>query len=219
MWCGANFTASTFATGALGPLVGLGFWDSVAIIIFMNFFAPMLTALFGTFGPMTGLRTIVISRYSFGVWGSRLIVIFNVLTCVGWAAVNSIAGAQILLAISDGKCPLWAGNLIIGVLAMVITIFGYRIVHFYERFAWIPQLIIFSFLAAYGAKHFNVDAYPMGTGSMEVGPALSYISILYGFSAGWAVFSADYNGETFLTLFVQSCETVTETDNDFSLLN
>lgn len=186
IWAAANFTASTFATGCLGPIFGLGFWDSFSIIIIVNFFTSWLVGLFGTFGPHTGLRQIIMTRYSFGIWGSRLIVILNVCGMMGWAAVNSIAGAQVLHAVSDGKCPLWAGNLIICVIASVICLWGYHIIHKYEHYSWIPQVVVFCFLAGYGARFFDASKAPMGSGTAEAAGCMSFIATIYGFTAGWA---------------------------------
>ncbi|KAK5198071.1 hypothetical protein LTR92_002316 [Exophiala xenobiotica] len=193
MWASANFTPATFAAGALGPILGLGFWDSFSVIICINFFASIVVGLFGCFGPMTGLRTMSVGRYAFGIWGTRAIVILNICGMIGWSSVNSIAGAQVLTELSDGNCPLWAGNLIIGICTAVISFFGYFAVHFFERWCWIPQVLIFIFLAGYGAKHFDAAALPMGHGSAEAGTVMSFIAIVYGFVAGWAQSVADYN--------------------------
>ncbi|KAL1868377.1 hypothetical protein Plec18167_008303 [Paecilomyces lecythidis] len=193
IWAAANFTASTFSTGTLGPILGLGFWDSFAIIVIINFFTAILVGLFGTFGPATGLRQIAMTRYSFGIWGSRLLVLVNISSMIGWAAVNSMAGATILLELSNGRCPLWAGNLVIGVVGMVVCLFGYRIIHQYERYSWVPQLIVFCFLAGHGSRYFDASKAPMGRGNAEAASCMSFIATVYGFAAAWACNAADYN--------------------------
>ncbi|EXJ90193.1 hypothetical protein A1O1_03292 [Capronia coronata CBS 617.96] len=193
VWASANFTPSTFATGALGPNFGLGFWDSFAIIVLINFFVSFVVGLFGCFGPLTGLRTMSVGRYAFGQWGTRAIIALSICGAIGWSSVNSIAGAQVLNELSDGNCPLWAGNLVIGVCTAIISFFGYYAVHYFERFCWIPQVIIFIFLIGYGAKHFDAGALPMGSGSAEAASAMSFIAVIYGFVAGWAQSAADYN--------------------------
>lgn len=184
MWASANLTAATFATGALGPIFGLGFWDSFAVIVVVNFVFSWVAGWFGTLGMRTGLRTVGFGRYAFGIWGTRILVALNLCGMVGWSSVNSIAGAQVLTELSDGKCPLWAGNLIIGVLTTIITFFGYFVVHLFERYCWIPQLLVFCFLAGYGAKHFDASAEPMGAGLAEGANVMSFIAVIYGFIAG-----------------------------------
>jgi purine-cytosine permease-like protein len=187
-------SAPTFATGALGVSgFGLGFWDSFAVILLVNFVFASPAAWFACLGPATGLRTLSIGRFSFGIWGTRILSILFICSNIGWSACNSIAGAQVLNELSDGRCPLWAGNLIIGLLTAVISFFGYFAVHLFERYCWIPMSIIFIFLAGFGAKHFDAGAAPVGRGSAEAAGVMSFIAAIYGFVAGWATAAADYN--------------------------
>ena len=173
---------STFATGTLGPSsFKLGFWDSFAVILIGNFVFSALVACYGLFGPKTGLRMMSIGRYAFGIWGTRVLVILNLCGMVGWSSVNSISGAQVFTALSNGVMPLWAGNLTISVVTGIIGFFGYNAVHWFERFCWAPQLIVFIFLAGYGAKHFDGAALPMGSGAAEAGSCLSYLASIYGY--------------------------------------
>lgn len=71
--------------------------------------------------------------------------------------------------------PLWAGNLVIGVIVAMISFFGYYAVHIFERYYWVTQVIFFCFLAGYGAKHFDASALPMGSGSAEAASVMSFI--------------------------------------------
>jgi NCS1 nucleoside transporter family len=189
----ARYSPATLATGALGPIFGLGFWDSFAVILIVSFVFSWVVAWFSCLGPRTGLRMMSIGRYSFGIWGTRILVLLNLCGMVGWSAVNGIAGAQVLNEVSDGRCPLWAGNLIIGVCTAIVCFLGYFAVHWFERICWIPQLIAFVFLAGYGAKHFDPSASPMGSGSAEAAGVMSFFAVVYGFIIGWAGCAADYS--------------------------
>lgn len=180
----------TLATGTLGPSFGLGFWDTFSIILVVNFLATALVGYFGCFGPATGLRMLSVARFTFGIWGTRVLLILSTCGVIGWASVNSIAGAQVLTELSDGRCPLWAGNLIIGVCTASISFFGYFAIHWFERFCWVPMLVVFSFLAGYGAKHFNAAALQTNTGPAGV---MSFIAVTFGFAASWAPMAADYH--------------------------
>lgn len=184
---------ATFATGALGPIFGLGFWDSVSVIIIINFVFSWVVAWFGCLGPLTGLRMMSIGRYTFGIWGTRVLVALSLCGMVGWSAVNGIAGAEVLREVSDGHFPLWAGNLVIGLGTALVCFFGYFAVHLFERFCWIPQLLAFIFLAGYGAKHFDAAAAPMGKGPAEAAGIMSFMATIYGFVTSWAGVAADYN--------------------------
>src|SRR5437588_3721968 len=55
MWLSANLVLSTVALGALAvPIFGLGFWDSVAVIIIFNALWVLRVAFFSTLGPNWG---------------------------------------------------------------------------------------------------------------------------------------------------------------------
>jgi purine-cytosine permease-like protein len=64
------------------------------------------------------------------------------LACVGWSSVNVIVGAQLLNAV-NGNVPGYAGIIIIAACTFLITLFGYKVVHHYERWSWIPAFIVF----------------------------------------------------------------------------
>jgi purine-cytosine permease-like protein len=71
-------------TGALGPLLfGLGWWDSFATVIFFNALSDLSPGIISYLGPRLGMRSMIITRYSFGFWSSKLIVLLNAVTCIG----------------------------------------------------------------------------------------------------------------------------------------
>lgn len=192
MWLSANLNISSFAIGALGiTLFETGFWDGVCTIIFFNAISILPVCYYSTFGSRLGLRQMIITRYSFGYLGTPLIAALNVLACIGWSATNAIVGAQILKAIND-SVPLWGGILLITVLTGIITIFGYKIVHMYEKVSWIPSLVIFFVLISAVVKSDSFVNAPMGTGATGAGAVLSFGSAIYGFGTGWTPYAADY---------------------------
>src|SRR2546421_9729623 len=159
MWLSANLVISTIGLGALAvPIFGLGFWDSVAVIIIFNALGVLPVAFFSTLGPKLGLRQMTISRFSFGWVGAIIMALFNVAACIGWSAVNVIVGGQLVVALSNGIIPLWVGILAIAILTTIVSIYGYRYVHRYERYAWIPMAIMFAIMVIIGAPHFSIVA-------------------------------------------------------------
>lgn len=193
MWLSANLVISTFALGTLAiPVFKLGFWDSIAVVIVFNALGVLPPAFFSTLGPKLGLRQMTISRFSFGWVGAIIMAIFNVAACIGWSAVNVIVGGQLLVALSNGAIPLWVGILVIAIITTIVSIYGYRYVHRYERYAWIPMAIIFLGLLIIAAPHFS--AIPtQNTGLAEVAAFITFGGAIYGFATGWSSYAADYN--------------------------
>ena len=183
---------SSFAIGALAiPVFSLGFVDSLLTIFFINCLAITPVAFFSTFGPRFGLRQMVLSRFFFGFYGVKVIACFNVLACVGWSAVNVIVGAQLINAVNN-DVPGWAGIIIIAAATWLITVFGYKVVHHYEFWSWIPSFIIFLIVLgefAHSGKFMNLH---MNVGSSEAGSILSFAASVFGFGTGWTSYAADY---------------------------
>ncbi|CAF4950569.1 unnamed protein product [Rotaria sp. Silwood1] len=107
------------------------------------------------FGPASGLRTMVFSRYSWGYYGASIMSIVNVMSAIGWAAVNSITGAQTLRVVFNDSFPITVGIIIIAIITMIISFIGYKWIHIYERYSWIPVFIGYCILAGVGAKYFT----------------------------------------------------------------
>jgi purine-cytosine permease-like protein len=105
--------------------------------------------------------------------------------------VNSIVGGQVITELSDGKCPLVVGVILIALISLVVALLGYRFVHYFERFSWIVMIILFCIVAGLGAKHF-VSA-PLGTGTPEAASVLSFGGAVFGFSVAWISLTPDYN--------------------------
>lgn len=183
---------SSFAIGLLAQkLFYLGFVDAILTCLFFNLIGVIPVCYFSTFGPRFGLRQMVLSRFWFGWYGVKLIAFFNVLACIGWSSVNSIVGAQLLHAVNN-DVPGWAGILIIAVGTLLVTFFGYKVVHAYEFWSWIPTFIVFLIVLGEFAHSGAFVNLPMGVGTSELGGVLSFGSVIYGFATGWTSYAADY---------------------------
>ncbi|KAK3075958.1 Purine-cytosine permease fcy21 [Teratosphaeriaceae sp. CCFEE 6253] len=192
MWCSANMVVSSFALGMLGQsLFGMGVADAMLVVLFFNIIGLAVVSFFSTFGPAFGLRQMVLSRFWFGWWGVKLIAIFNVLACIGWSSVNSIVGAELLHTVNS-DVPGWAGIIVIAVCTWGVTLFGYKVVHIYEFWSWIPSFIIFLIVLGVFAHSGDFVDVPWETGTAEMGTVLSMGSIIFGFAIGWCSYAADY---------------------------
>lgn len=193
MWMGGNTVVPTFSIGTLGSQVfGLEFWDSVLTIIFFNILGALTVAFYSTFGPRLGLRQMVLSRFWFGYQGIRFIAFLNCVACIGWTSVNSMVSAQMLHTVNNGGLPPWAGCLVIVLGSVFVSIFGYKFVHHFEKWAWIPNLVIFVIVAVRMAKSHAFEFGSFGSGSVEAASVLSFGGTVYGFATGWSSYSADY---------------------------
>lgn len=193
MWFGANMVIATVSIGVLGvTLFDLDFWTSFLVIIFFNILGSQTVALFSTFGPIFGLRQMVITKFWFGPYFSKVPAIINIFSCIGFTAVNTIVSAQLLHTVNGGSLPPWAGILIIIACTFVLSFFGYHIVHVFEKWSWVPNVIIFIIVAVQMGRSHTFTAGTMTSGATTAGNVLSFGGTIYGFATGWTSYAADY---------------------------
>lgn len=105
--------------------------------------------------------------------------------------VNVIVGAQFLYAIGH-KMPDYAGIILLSILTLTVTFFGYRVIHVYEKVSWVAPLIAFLTIAGTLGKSHDFVNVPMGRGRGELGGVLSFGSTVFGFGTGYTSVAADY---------------------------
>ena len=184
------------ALGALGPMVfGLNFGQSVFVIIFFNILGLISVAFFSIFGAELGLRQMILSRYLIGNVTARIFSLINVIACVGWGIVNTSVSAQLLNMVNEGSghvCPIWAGCLIIVGGTVLVTFFGYGVIHAYEKWSWVPNFAVFLVIIAQLSRSGKFKGGEWVGGSTTAGGVLSFGSSIFGFAAGWTTYASDY---------------------------
>ncbi|GAA5873523.1 hypothetical protein JCM8547_005611 [Rhodosporidiobolus lusitaniae] len=192
LWASANCTISTFSLGTLGNSIWyMGGTDACLTILFFNLLTTLPVAVFSCWGKSTGLRQMMIGRYSFGPWTILFPIALNCLACIGWSTINTIVGASALQAVSDShQLPQPAGIVIIAIITLVVALFGYRVVHAIERYSSIPVFIIFIIMFGQAGRYMHGGMG--GVGEAEAASVLSFGGTIAGFALGWTSLAADY---------------------------
>ncbi|QDS77804.1 hypothetical protein FKW77_005738 [Venturia effusa] len=194
LWCSLNIHVGVITLGILGPEFGLTLRQSVAASIIGILLGSLCTAFTGTLGPKLGLRQIACSRYSFGFWGAKLCSALNVIIGGGFAVVNYVVVGQILSAVSDYKMSITVGIVIIAVLSYVISVFGFKFIHTFEKYSWIGTFILLVVLIGQAAPHVDsgLDIQIGSSGLASAGSFLSILAINFSNASGWCSMAADY---------------------------
>lgn len=197
MWWSVNTVLTTIPVGVLAQSVyTLSFGNAVATILCFGALGGIATAFIATLGPITGLRTMIITRFSSGYCGGTIYSVLNILTQLGFSTTAVILGGQTLANINPGTLPLVVGIVIIGVCCLIPCFIGYNMVHVYERYAWIVTSVIMLFLWGLGGKAgYDINAQKPfeDTGRALSADILSFGGIVFGSFSGWAPVAADYN--------------------------
>lgn len=193
LWLSANFVIPTLALGTLAQAVfKLGTRESLLVILVFNLIAAFPAAILATLGPQTGLRQMTLSRYSFGWNGTKLMALLNAATCIGWSAVNVLVGAQLSQSIGISWLTPNLTIILISVFTTVVSLYGYSYVHRYERYAWIPMVLVFFSLFWFHLPHFNNKTSPLD-GFTWWAAILSFGGTIFGYAAAWCAYASDYN--------------------------
>lgn len=115
---------------------------AIATIMCFGALGAVATAFIATLGPQTGLRTMIITRFSSGYVGCTIYSILNILTQLGFSTTAVILGGQTLASINPGTLPLVVGIIIVGICSLIPCFVGYHMVHYYERYAWMVGLTL-----------------------------------------------------------------------------
>ncbi|KAF2668846.1 hypothetical protein BT63DRAFT_426109 [Microthyrium microscopicum] len=115
------------------------------------------------------------------------------ISTTGWNAINSISGASVLNALSNGACPTWAGVIIICTLVWIVCALGINWIQKFDAYLWIPPLACWIFAAAGGAPEFSGNAVKSPTGSSGAAAALTFMAVIFSFAVSWVNCASDYN--------------------------
>ncbi|KAG8624069.1 hypothetical protein KVT40_009045 [Elsinoe batatas] len=193
-WLSVNLAANNVTLGMLGPAAfSLSFLDSSLCAVFGMLVGCFPVAYFATFGPRSGNRSMVLARYSMGWYPAKLVVVLNLIVLLGYALIDAVIAGQILSAVSPGgSMSTIVGIVITSAITWGVTTFGYSIFHYYERYSWLPQLIVLSILAGVAGPRFDLTTPSQGNPMTIVGHRISFFSLCLAAAITYSGGAADY---------------------------
>ncbi|KAJ9262785.1 hypothetical protein DTO212C5_7796 [Paecilomyces variotii] len=194
LWVSINLAANNITLGMLGPAVYyLSFLDSALCAVLGALVGSLVASWCATWGPVSGNRTMVFGRYSMGWWPSKIVVLLNLIQMIGYCMIDCVVGGQILSAVSPGgSMSVAVGIVIVAVISWAVATFGIQIFHYYERFAFLPQLIVVPILYGTSAKKFDLSAPSQGDRRTLIGNRLSFFSICLSAAITYSPLAADF---------------------------
>jgi len=193
IWFSANVTANNTLLGLLGPLLfDVGLKDGMIIACCGAFCGAAASGYISTFGPASGCRTLVIARFTMGWWPSRLCVALNIVIMVGYGLVDMLLTGQILSAVNGGGMTIIVGTIISAIVTLIICLFGMKLFHTYERYAFIPQLIVLLILVGCAGPYWDASTPTEGPDDVAVADRMSFFFLCMSGCLAWAAASADF---------------------------
>jgi NCS1 family nucleobase:cation symporter-1 len=131
IWFGANMQVTAAATGAIAVVIGLSLpWALLALLI-GNLFGVTFMAAHSAQGPKLGIPQMIQSRAQFGFYGAIVPLVLVLLMYVGYFAASAILGGAALAAWWGINAKL--ATVLVSAICAVLAIYGYRMIHQYER--------------------------------------------------------------------------------------
>lgn len=151
VWIAVGIDLSAMLFGAeLGK--GMAFQDALWAVLIGSAILGILAAFCAYVGAVTGLSTSMISRFTFGISGAKLVSLFMAISLLGWFGVQAGFFAENAYAAIEGalglKAPVPLLAAIGGVLMMTTAVIGYKAIE--KLSSWSVPLLLILVLAAVG---------------------------------------------------------------------
>ncbi|KAH8909401.1 hypothetical protein BR93DRAFT_949850 [Coniochaeta sp. PMI_546] len=193
LWFSANISMNNLAVGLFGPLVfGLGFLDSAMCAVFGSLLGALSTAYMSIWGPQSGNRTMVVLRYFMGYWPAKIPTALNIILMLGYCTIDAIIGGQMLSAVNGGGMSIVVGIIVVQIISWVVAVFGMKFFHHYERFAWIPQILVLFILIGCAGSSFDTSVESVGETSVIAANRLSFLSLCLYVPNSWGAAASDF---------------------------
>ena len=190
LWFMSNAQIATLAVGTFSVTGGGNLiWSFLAIIggvLFGTFFMAFHSAQ----GPQLGLPQMIQSRPQFGYVGALLVWAFAYLQYAGFNIFNTILAGEALHKTVHGPSKMWI--VVATVVAAVVALVGYDLIHGVERWLTAGFLVIFGLLTI-GICTLNYPAGSFDLGDFKWTPFLIQFGAVAGYQISWAIYVSDYS--------------------------
>lgn len=202
-WIGANANNGTWYIG--GVIAAAGMWTGATALIVAGILSYICLGFASYMGYKTGLPAMALTRASFGLKGSFIPSIINVVQFIGWTAANTfIAAISISVILHDvfglatyqnhGYLGITIGILIMGILHLISISLGQRSIQMIERIGIIlvfvfviwETIVVFQHVSFTSIAHWQ----PKANIRLSFGNA---IDVLAAFNLAWVTATADFS--------------------------
>ena len=204
IWAGANIAPINWALGALGIVLKLGLWETIAVIVLGNLVGCAIFAAFTVMGHKTGVNQMVLSRSAFGRRGAYLPSALMFLMTLGWIGVNTYFPVKIAVAILGqfGIPDTWLTNFLVVTVVMVVQvligIYGFYAIRTFEKYTVPITVVIMALMSV--ARLDAARAWSTGASPARSRPrahfamlTLLMTAIGVGWGISWVTWASDYS--------------------------
>lgn len=203
IWAGANIAPINWILGALGIILGLGLWETIAVIVLGNLVGVTIFAAFTVMGHKTGVNQMVLSRSAFGRRGGYLSSAIQFLMTLGWIGVNTYFPVRIGVALLGyaGVPDNFVTNFIVVTVVMalqvLIGVFGFYTIRTFEKYTVPVTMGIMALMTILAFSRPGVVNWGL-TSTLSPGDHLAMLTVFItaigvGWGISWVSWASDYS--------------------------
>jgi len=203
IWAGANIAPVNWALGALGIVLKLGLWETIAVIVVGNIIGCAIFAAFTVMGHKTAVNQMVLCRSAFGRRGAYLPSALMFFTTLGWIGVNTYFPVKIAVAIlgqfgiADSVTTSMVVVTVVVLLQMLIGVYGFYAIRTFEKYTVPITVAIMVLMSALAWSQPGVVNWGL-TSSLPPGAHLAMLTLLMtaigvGWGISWVTWASDYS--------------------------
>jgi len=203
IWAGANIAPINWALGALGIVLKLGLWETIAVVVLGNLVGCAIFAAFTVMGHKTGVNQMVLQRSAFGRRGAYLPSLLMFVMTLGWIGVNTYFPVKIAVAILGqfGVGDTWLINFVVATVVMVIQVligvYGFYAIRTFEKYTVPVTAVIMVLMSILAWSRPGVVNWQL-TSDLPPGTHLAMITLLVtaigvGWGISWVTWASDYS--------------------------
>ncbi|WP_020499106.1 purine-cytosine permease family protein [Sciscionella marina] len=193
VWFAAGLNFPVVLLGFSAAAYGLGVGSAILAIATGTALGSVLMAVMSRMGVRLGVPQQIQARGPLGFLGNVLPVAYiNVFAGVGWSAVTVILGSKAFSALTGA--PFWTGALGLTLIVMVISIYGYNMIHYFQRLLSIVLSLLFVMITVVAIVRGPVGQ--VHTGALKAsgsGGWITFAGFFLAFLVAWAPFASDYS--------------------------
>jgi NCS1 family nucleobase:cation symporter-1 len=195
VWFAAGLNFPIVLLGFSAISFGLSFTAAITAIGVGAFAGSVLMAVMSKMGVRLGVPQQIQARGPLGFFGNFLPVAYiNVFAAIGWAAVTVILGAKAFTELTG--IPFWIGALGLTAIELVVSIYGYNMIHYFQRVLSYVLCALFLMITivalVHGAGTFGANPHAKDYVG-ATGGWITFAGWFLAFLVAWAPFASDYS--------------------------
>jgi NCS1 family nucleobase:cation symporter-1 len=193
LWAGVAISlAEIWAGGFLAPM---GLWLGIGAIVLGHIIGNTFMALGGIIGSEYGIMSMVSVRPSFGIRGSNLAAVLNIIQLIGWASIMLIIGGRAGAMLGKPMGGIFASNslwiIAIGLGTLLwAQMTGKSIWRVMQKLTVIGLLLLIVLMSGVSVKEFGSGVFDIKPQEM---PFMIGLDLVIAMPISWMPLVADYS--------------------------